>query len=74
MITSGSPAKASAELGERILDTLAGHAGQLVTQLLDRELPESEWHSPLWKLRHVFVNPVAVKIADTLLNVPRTVS
>ena len=32
---SGAPAKASAELGERILDTLAGHGAKLVAQLLD---------------------------------------
>jgi creatinine amidohydrolase len=71
---SGDPAKASPELGERILDTLAGHAAELVTQLLDGELPEAQWHSPLWKLRHVFVNPAAVRLADAWLRVPRTVS
>ena len=47
---------------------------ELVTQLLDGELPEAEWHSPLWKLRHVFVNPLAVRLADAWLRVPRTVS
>jgi creatinine amidohydrolase len=71
---SGSPGKASAELGERILDTLAGQAGELVAQLLDGELPEAQWHSPLWKLRHLFVNPAAVRLADAWLKVPRTVS
>jgi creatinine amidohydrolase len=71
---SGWPAKASAELGEQILDILAGHAGQLVTELLDGELPEAQWHSPLWKLRHVFVNPLAVKLANAWLRVPRSVS
>jgi creatinine amidohydrolase/Fe(II)-dependent formamide hydrolase-like protein len=71
---SGWPAKASAELGEQILDILAGHAGQLVSELLDGELPQAQWHSPLWKLRHVFVNPLAVKLADAWLRVPRTVS
>ena len=69
---SGSPGKASADLGERILDTLAGHGGRLVTELLDGELPEAQWHSPLWKLRHVFVNPLAVRLADAWLRVPRT--
>jgi creatinine amidohydrolase/Fe(II)-dependent formamide hydrolase-like protein len=71
---SGWPAKASAELGEQILDILAGHAGTLVTKLLDGELPEAQWHSPLWKLRHVFVHPLAVKLANAWLRVPRTVS
>ena len=71
---SGAPAKASADLGERILDTLAGHAAVLLTQLLDGELQEAEWHSPVWKLRHLFVNPAAVRLADAWLGVPRTVS
>jgi creatinine amidohydrolase len=71
---SGSPGKASAELGERILDTLAGHGAALVAQLLDGELKEAEWHSPAWKLRHLFVNPAAVRLADAWLGVPRTVS
>ncbi len=70
----GAPAKASADLGERILDTLSGHAAELVAQLLDGELPEAEWHSPVWKLRHLFVNPAAVRLADAWLRVPRTVS
>ena len=71
---SGAPGKASAELGERILDTLAGHAAELVAQLLDGELKETEWHSPVWKLRHLFVNPLAVRLADAWLRVPRAVS
>ena len=71
---SGAPAKASAELGEKILDTLAGHGAELVAQLLDGELKETEWHSPVWKLRHLFVNPAAVRLADAWLRVPRTVS
>jgi creatinine amidohydrolase len=71
---SGAPGKASAELGERILDTLAGHGAELVAQLLDGELKEAEWHSPVWKLRHLFVSPVAVRLADAWLGVPRAVS
>ncbi len=71
---SGAPGKASADLGERILDTLAGHSAALVAQLLDGELKEAEWHSPAWKLRHLFVNPAAVRLADAWLGVPRTVS
>jgi creatinine amidohydrolase/Fe(II)-dependent formamide hydrolase-like protein len=70
---SGAPARASAELGERILDTLGAAAGELVGQLLDGDLPEAEWHSPLWKLRHVFTHPAAVRLADAWLRVPRTI-
>jgi hypothetical protein len=70
---SGAPAKASPELGERILDTLASRSAEAVAELLDGTLPEAEWHSPLWRLRHLFVHPAAVRIADRLLGVPRTV-
>jgi creatinine amidohydrolase len=71
---SGDPAKASAELGEQILDTLGTRSAELLTQLLDGTLPEPEWHSPLWKLRHVFVHPAAVRFFDRVLEVPKTVS
>jgi creatinine amidohydrolase len=70
---SGAPGKASAELGERILDTLGAHAGALVGELLDGTLPEPAWHSPLWRLRHVFTHPAAVRAADAYLKVPRTI-
>jgi uncharacterized membrane protein YdfJ with MMPL/SSD domain len=70
---SGAPGKASAELGERILDTLGSHAGALVGELLDGTLPEPAWHSPLWRLRHVFTHPAAVRAADAYLKVPRAV-
>jgi creatinine amidohydrolase/Fe(II)-dependent formamide hydrolase-like protein len=70
---SGAPAGASAELGERILDTLAGHTAVAVAEILDGKLPPESWHSPLWKMRHVFVNPLAVRFFDAVLGVPRTV-
>lgn len=35
---SGTPARGSAEIGERILDVLGGHAAQAVTELLDARL------------------------------------
>jgi len=71
---SGDPAKASAELGERILDTLGERSAEVLALLLDGTLPEPEWHSPLWKMRHIFVHPAAVKFFDTVLQVPRTIS
>lgn len=70
---SGAPAKASAELGEQILDTLASRAAEALVEVWDGTLPASEWHSPLWKLRHLFVHPVAVRAADALLGAPKTV-
>jgi len=71
---SGAPGGASAEIGENILDLLAEKTAGAIAEVLDGTLPHERWHSPLWKLRHIFVNPVAVKIADALLNVPKTVS
>jgi hypothetical protein len=70
---SGAPAKASAELGEQILDTLAGHAAEALVEVWDGVLPPEKWHSPLWKLRHLFVHPAAVRVADALLGAPRTI-
>jgi creatinine amidohydrolase len=71
---SGAPAGASAELGEQILDTLAFRTAQAVAEIFDGTLPAEEWHSPLWKLRHLFVHPTAVRVVDRMLGVPRTVS
>jgi creatinine amidohydrolase/Fe(II)-dependent formamide hydrolase-like protein len=70
----GKPAAASAELGEQILDTLGSRAAEAIAELLDGTLPREQWHSPLWHLRHVFVHPAAVRIADALLRAPKTIS
>lgn len=69
---SGAPAGASAEIGERILDLLAGRTAEAITEILDGRLPRDQWHSPVWKLRHVFVHPWSVRLLDRLLGVPKT--
>ncbi len=71
---SGAPAGASAQIGEQILDTLAGRTGEAIAEILDGTLPREQWHSPFWKLRHIFVNPVAVRFFNWVMSVPRTVS
>ena len=71
---AGAPARASAEIGEQILDTLARHAAEAIAEILDGRLPREQWHSPLWKHRHLFVSPLAVRVANWILGVPRTVS
>jgi len=68
---SGNPAGATAELGQQFLDVLGERAAEAVTELLDGELAESDWHSPIWKLRRLFVNPLAVRAVDRLLDAPR---
>lgn len=70
---SGMPAKASAELGEQIMDLLGEKSAAAVAEILDGTLPPEQWHSPFWKLRHVFVNPAAVRFFDWVMNVPNTV-
>ncbi len=69
---SGAPAAASAELGEQILDLLAGRTAEAIDEILEGRLPRDEWHSPFWKLRHAFVHPWAVRFMDRLLKVPKT--
>jgi creatinine amidohydrolase len=70
---SGDPAKGAAVLGEQFLDILGEKAAAAVSELLDGDLPRDQWHSPVWKLRQVFVNPLAVRFFDRLLDKPRTV-
>ena len=54
---SGAPALASAERGERILDTLSTHASDALAELWLGRLDASACHSPLWKWRHLFLAP-----------------
>jgi creatinine amidohydrolase/Fe(II)-dependent formamide hydrolase-like protein len=70
---SGDPAKASAELGDQILDVLSGRTAEALVEIFEGRLPRDEWHSPLWKLRHLFVNPAAVRVFDALLRAPKTI-
>ena len=66
---AGAPAGASAEIGEQILDTLASRTAEAIGEILDGTLPREQWHSPFWKLRHIFVNPAAVRFFDWMLGV-----
>jgi creatinine amidohydrolase len=68
---SGAPAGASAALGEQVLDTLARHTAEAIVEVWEDRLPPSRWHSPLWRLRQLFVHPVAIRFFDRLLGVPR---
>lgn len=70
---AGAPAGASPQIGEEILDTLASKAAAAMGEILDGTLPHAQWHSPFWKLRHVFVNPLAVRFFNWVMNVPKTV-
>lgn len=54
---AGSPAKASAELGARFIDTLAEHTANALGQVLDGELSHTDARSPLFRWRRVLLNP-----------------
>lgn len=64
---TGTPAAASAELGEHILDTLGRHAADAYTELLDGKLSPRDCHSPLWPLRFIFLNPAMIRFFHLLL-------
>ena len=64
---SGAPAGASAELGERILDTLAGHGARACQELLEGKIGPEDCHSPIWKLRFLFLNPAMIWLSNRLL-------
>jgi creatinine amidohydrolase/Fe(II)-dependent formamide hydrolase-like protein len=64
---SGAPASASAEIGEQILDRLGGFAAEACTQLLDGEIGPEDCHSPIWKLRFLFLNPLMIRLSSRLL-------
>jgi creatinine amidohydrolase len=71
---AGAPGAASPELGERILDTLAEKGAEAVTEILDGVLPPSQWHSPLWKQRFWFINPLMVRFFNRVLGVPKGIA
>ena len=71
---AGAPGAASPELGERILDTLAEKGAEAVTEILDGVLPRSQWHSPLWKQRFWFINPLMVRFFNRVLGVPKGIA
>lgn len=64
---SGAPGRASAELGEQFLDVLGGKAAEAVTEILDGRLAPEACHSPIWKLRFLFLNPGMIRLSDRLL-------
>lgn len=66
---AGAPASASARLGEGFLDTLAGRAAEVVSDLLDGRVSSDDCHSPLWRYRFFFLNPLIIRLSDSLFGV-----
>lgn len=71
---AGAPGSASPELGERILDRLGEHGAAAVAEILDGALPPSEWHSPLWRQRFWFTNPIMVRFFNRVLGIARGIA
>jgi creatinine amidohydrolase/Fe(II)-dependent formamide hydrolase-like protein len=57
---SGTPARASAELG--------------CAELLDGAIGPEDCHSPLWRFRFFFLNPLMIRLANRLLRLRNTIA
>jgi creatinine amidohydrolase len=64
---TGTPAAASAEVGERFLDLLGSKAAEGVTELLDGTLRPEDCHSPIWRSRFVFLNPLMIRVMNRMI-------
>ncbi|NNL67674.1 MAG: creatininase family protein [Myxococcales bacterium] len=64
---TGTPASASAEVGERFLDVLGAKAAEGVSELLDGTIGPEACHSPIWKLRFLFLNPGVTRVVNRLI-------
>lgn len=61
---SGAPAGSSPEIGEQIIDVLSGHSAEALGKLWAGEISPEDCHSPVWKLRWVFLIPAISKIFE----------
>ena len=64
---AGAPGAASAELGERFLDTLGEKAGEAAGELLDGTIGPEDCHSPIWKYRFLFLNRWMIRLSNRVL-------
>lgn len=71
---AGMPGKASAKLGEEILDTLGARSAEAMVEILEGRLPPEQWHSPLWPQRFWFIHPLMVSFFNRLLQIPKGVA
>lgn len=70
---AGQPAKASAQLGNEILDTLGSRTAEAMVELFEGRLPPEKWHSPLWSKRHLFIHPLMVRFFNWWLAIGKAV-
>lgn len=65
---SGTPKLAKAEYGEAFLDILAEHGAEALCKVWTGELPLSEAHSPVWKLRWAFSSELLTRLLQRAIN------
>jgi creatinine amidohydrolase/Fe(II)-dependent formamide hydrolase-like protein len=53
---SGKPSIATPEIGARIIEVLAGHSAETLSQLWQRQIKAEDCHSPVWPLKRVFLS------------------
>ena len=75
-MTCGQPSASVFDAGgrSRILDTLGEKGAEALSEILDGMLPPSQWHSPLWKQRFWFTNPVMVRFFNWALGVSKGIA
>ena len=64
---AGAPARATAEAGERILDAFAARCAEATGEILDGKASPLDAHSPLWRLRFLFLNSLLIGVTNRLL-------
>jgi creatinine amidohydrolase len=64
---AGAPARANAELGRAYLERLSRAAADALIELRSGRLRPEDCHSPLWPMRHLFLNPVLSWLFDRLV-------
>ena len=61
---SGDPSLGDAALGERFLDVLAECAAEALSRYWTGEIPLSDTHSPVWKLRWAFTSELVTGLVQ----------
>ena len=61
---SGNPAIASADIGKRILDVVAQHSADTLSQLWTGQISLDDCHSPVWPLKWFFLSQSISRIFE----------
>lgn len=63
----GAPAAATAELGEKLLATLGAKGAEALAEVLDGTLLPGACHSPIWKLKALFLTDWLIPLGNALV-------